>query len=153
MATMCGDRGGRAGQSAVEFALSSLLLLAMIFGMIDLGRIVFLRTMVTNAVREAARQGAIAPGDTPAMVAAAAARSPTLALSASNFTVTCSTWGQAPTWAGTPLSCASGSVSPPTVSQLERITVCASYTIPVIAARLVGRSSITVAECEQASVR
>ena len=147
MRAASGTRGGWAGQSAVEFALSSLLLLSMVFGTIDLGRIVFLRTMVTNAVREAARQGAIAPGSTADMAAAAAARSPTLGLTASNFTVTCSTW------TGTARSCATGNVSPPSVTQLERITVCASYTFGVIATRLIGRSSITVSECEQTSVR
>ena len=52
MRAASGTRGGWRGQSAVEFALSSLLLLTMIFGTIDLGRVVFLRTMVTNAVRE-----------------------------------------------------------------------------------------------------
>ncbi len=147
MRAASGTRGDWDGQSAVEFALSSLLLPTMIFGTIDLGRIVFLRTMLTNAVREAARQGAIAPGSVPGMAAAAAARSPTLGLTASNFTASCSTW------TGTARSCATGSVSPPSVTQLERITVCANYTFGVIATRLIGRSSITVSECEQTSVR
>jgi Flp pilus assembly protein TadG len=142
-----GTRGNWTGQSVVEFALSSLLLLSLIFGTIDLGRIVFLRTMVTNAVREAARQGAITPGSNATIAAAAAARSPTLGLTTSNFTVTCDTW------TGTARTCASGSTSPPSVIQLERITVCANYTINVIVTRIIRRSSLTITECEQASVR
>ena len=46
-----GRRGAVGGQAAVEFALTSLLLLTLVFGTIDLGRAVFTRTMLTNAPR------------------------------------------------------------------------------------------------------
>jgi hypothetical protein len=49
------------GQNLVEFALVSLLLLMGIFGVVDLGRAVYARTTLTNAVREAARYGATNP--------------------------------------------------------------------------------------------
>ena len=51
------------GQAMVKFALGSLLLLMLVFGTIDLGRAVFTRTMLTNAVREATRQATITPND------------------------------------------------------------------------------------------
>src|SRR5262245_2689266 len=49
------------GQNLVEFALVSVLLLMGIFGVVDLGRAVYARTTLTNAVREAARYGATNP--------------------------------------------------------------------------------------------
>jgi len=45
-------------QSAVEFALVLPLLLLVIFGMMEMGRLVFIYTTVLNASREAARYGA-----------------------------------------------------------------------------------------------
>jgi Flp pilus assembly protein TadG len=142
-------RRGCEGRAALEFALSSLLFLSLVFGLVDLGRLVFLRTMLTNSVREATRQAAITPGSTADIVAAAAQRSPTLSLSASNFTITCTNWSVPPS----ARSCASGSTSPPTVTQLDKVGVCASYTFTVIAPRIVGRSTIAATECEYASVR
>src|SRR6188508_555155 len=68
------------GQSATEFALVSLLILAMTFGVVDLGRGVYARTALTNAVREAARYGSTAPEDFEGMVAAAKNTSPGLDL-------------------------------------------------------------------------
>lgn len=50
-----------AGQSLVEFGLISLLLMTMVAGVVDLGRGVYSRTTLSNAVREAARYGATDP--------------------------------------------------------------------------------------------
>jgi hypothetical protein len=68
------------GQSAVEFSLVSLLVLTMTFGVVDLGRGVYARTALTNAVREAARYGSTNPENFEGMVAAAVNTSPGLAL-------------------------------------------------------------------------
>ena len=68
------------GQSVVEFALVSLLLMTMVAGVIDLGRGVYTRTTLSNAVREAARYGATDPSDTDGMIAAANSASPGLKL-------------------------------------------------------------------------
>lgn len=148
---MAGRAAGRAwdGRAALEFALASLLFLSLVFGLIDLGRLVFLRGMLTNAVREAARQAALTPGSAADIVAAAQQRSPGLSLSASNFTVTCSDWAAPPG----ARSCAAGSASPPTARQLDKVRVCASYTFAAAAPRLVGRATIAATECENASVR
>src|SRR3954452_7267085 len=87
------------GQGVVEFSLVSLTLLLIICGTIDVGRAVFLRSMLTNAVREAARNGSIYPANgvgypniagTEGMVDAARRRSPSLTLPAGNVTVQCS---------------------------------------------------------------
>ena len=106
---------GQGGQSIVEFALISLLMLMTTFGIIDLGRAVFDRTMLTNAVREAARAGMVddsqrAGAATPdnsncamngttetycsKIVAAAQKRSPSLGLTADNFRVNGLSGGQ-----------------------------------------------------------
>ena len=54
-------RGPRAksksGQSLVEFALSSVVLLLLVGGLVDIGRAVFVSEVLSSAVREGARQG------------------------------------------------------------------------------------------------
>lgn len=47
------------GQSLVEFALSLPILLLIVFGMIEFGRLLFIYTAVTSSSREAARYGAV----------------------------------------------------------------------------------------------
>jgi Flp pilus assembly protein TadG len=126
----------------VEFALSSLLFLTLVFGTIDVGRLVFMRTMFAGAVREAARQASITPSNTAEIAAAAARRSPSLTLSTSNFTITCTNWTTNLT-----ISCA-----PTSVKELDLITVCGSYTFTAVATRLVGRSTIAATECVKSSV-
>ena len=59
------------GQSATGFALVSLLILTMTLGVVDLGRGVYARTALTNAVREAARYGSTNPTDYDGMIATA----------------------------------------------------------------------------------
>jgi Flp pilus assembly protein TadG len=145
------QRRGASGQAAVEFALTSLLFLTLVFGTLDLGRAVFTRTMLTNAVREAARQASITPTNAALIKAAADQRSPTLNLASSAFVVTCDTWAggtrncdpNAPIVAGTPAP----------VQPLDRLTVCTDYPFNLVAARLIGRATITFRECEQASVQ
>jgi Flp pilus assembly protein TadG len=44
------------GQAIVEFAIVSLLFFLTVFGMIDFGRAIFLKSELDNAVREAARE-------------------------------------------------------------------------------------------------
>lgn len=52
-----------AGQGLVEFALTLPLLLLIMVGVLDLGRLSFAAMTVTNAAREGARYGAANPGD------------------------------------------------------------------------------------------
>lgn len=49
----------RRGQAMVEFALILPIFLLVVFGTLDLGRIVFLKTELENAVREGARVGQV----------------------------------------------------------------------------------------------
>ncbi|MHB8588223.1 MAG: TadE/TadG family type IV pilus assembly protein [Candidatus Dormibacteraceae bacterium] len=46
------------GQSLVEFALSSVVLLLLVGGLVDIGRAIYISEALSNAVREGARQGA-----------------------------------------------------------------------------------------------
>ncbi len=46
------------GQSLVEFALSSVVLLLLVGGLVDIGRSVFISEALSNAAREGARHGA-----------------------------------------------------------------------------------------------
>jgi Flp pilus assembly protein TadG len=51
----------RAGQGLVEFALTLPLLILILVGVLDLGRLSFAAITVTNAAREGARYGAANP--------------------------------------------------------------------------------------------
>jgi Flp pilus assembly protein TadG len=51
------SRGGR-GQSLVEFALSSVVLLFLVGGLVDIGRAIYVQEGLSNAAREGARHGA-----------------------------------------------------------------------------------------------
>ncbi len=98
-----------AGQAALEFALVSLFLMAIFFGILDLGRGVFQRQDLANAAREGARFAMVssdarahsATSFATAVAAAANLRSPPLNLTATNFStagvggITCETWGSA----------------------------------------------------------
>ena len=48
----------QAGQSLVEFALSSVVLLVIVGGLVDIGRAVFVSEVLSSAAREGARHGA-----------------------------------------------------------------------------------------------
>ncbi len=50
-------------QSMVEMALILPVLLLILFGLIEFGRALFIYTVVSNAAREGARQGLVAPTD------------------------------------------------------------------------------------------
>ncbi len=51
-------RAGQRGQSLVEFAVSSVVLLLLVGGLVDIGRSIFVSEALSNAVREGARHGA-----------------------------------------------------------------------------------------------
>ncbi len=55
--------GAAHGQSLVEFAVSLPILLLLIVGTVDLGRLYFAYMSVTNAARQGARWGAAYPSD------------------------------------------------------------------------------------------
>lgn len=51
------------GQSLVEFALTVPVLLLILMAIFDMGRAVYAQNVITNAAREGARYGTIAPDD------------------------------------------------------------------------------------------
>jgi Flp pilus assembly protein TadG len=90
-----GSRRGGAEQSArgqalVEFALVSIIFFTIVFGTIDLGRAVYMKSELTNSVREGARYARVKPTDTSGIKNAVITRSPGLGLTTSSVTVTCS---------------------------------------------------------------
>ncbi|MBS1253228.1 MAG: hypothetical protein MAG451_02277 [Anaerolineales bacterium] len=56
---------GSAGQSLVEFALTLPVLLLILMAVFDMGRAVYAQNVLTHAVREGARYGAIRVAETP----------------------------------------------------------------------------------------
>lgn len=146
------------GQSVVEFALVSLTLLMLIFGTLDLGRGIFQRVLLTNAVREGTRYGMV--GDRTNLttyegqiVAAAAARSPSLNLTAANITVLgCSTWSSVSD--GSLADCDPAGPSGRLIAVPgARLTVCATYQFSLSAPRLIGLSTIRMTECARATLQ
>ena len=102
----------RRGQGLVEFALVLMLLVLIIFGVLDLGRVFFSMITITNAAREGARYGVKYP--TAALpiqnAAIGEASSSGITLSTANVTVTCrdpnpavTTFTLPPCASGTPL--------------------------------------------------
>jgi hypothetical protein len=59
------------GTTAVEFAIVIATLLVVIFGVLDLSRIVYLRMTMEEGVRRAARLAAVCPPGSPLIVKAA----------------------------------------------------------------------------------
>jgi Flp pilus assembly protein TadG len=55
-------RGRTRGQATVEFALSSIVFLMLVFGTVDFGRVAFTYSQLHNAVREGARVGKVTCG-------------------------------------------------------------------------------------------
>ena len=53
----CGTNS-QSGQSLVEFALSSVVLLLLVGGLVDIGRAIYVSEALSNAAREGARHGA-----------------------------------------------------------------------------------------------
>jgi len=51
-------KGAQGGQSLVEFALSSVVLLLLVGGLVDIGRAVYISEVLSSAAREGARHGA-----------------------------------------------------------------------------------------------
>jgi hypothetical protein len=51
----------RHGQSTVEFALTAMLLLLLLFGILEVGRLVFAVSAIGNGAREAAHYAALHP--------------------------------------------------------------------------------------------
>lgn len=65
--------GASLGQALVEFALSAVLLLTLVFGVIEFGRAIYAYSVVANTAREAARFLAVHPhGDAASHVASLA---------------------------------------------------------------------------------
>jgi len=139
----------------VEFALSSLLLLTLTFGLIEFGRAVYQRAALANAAREAGRYGAISanlqtnPGG---MAPRAASTAPPLGLTAANLGYACDRWVP-PTvspsrpgyWSPLP-ACADAE---PGDSLRVQLTHSFGFTAP----RLIGLSSIAMTDSVRVTIQ
>jgi len=75
----------------VEFALILPVFLLLVFGVLDFGRAVYADSTISNAAREGARFGMIAPSPTSAVQAKVQQYASTLAIPAANVSVSCVT--------------------------------------------------------------
>ncbi|MHB0876200.1 MAG: TadE/TadG family type IV pilus assembly protein [Anaerolineae bacterium] len=58
-----GPVGASSGQALVEFALTAVVFLALVFGVLEFGRAIYAYSVVANTAREAARFAAAHPGE------------------------------------------------------------------------------------------
>ncbi len=152
------------GQAALEFALVSLFLMTIFFGLLDLGRGVFQRQDLANAAREAARFAMVssdahaksATGLAADVATAASRRSPSLNLTASNFSavgggrIICDTWGSArttaPTGGWTTIACAQATPG-------DHLTTCVGYSFRPATTLLLGIGAIPMTDCASVTVQ
>jgi Flp pilus assembly protein TadG len=66
----CRWHQAQSGQELVEFAIAFPILILVIFGLLDLGRLFYASITITNASREGARYGMVYPSDIPGIEAA-----------------------------------------------------------------------------------
>jgi Flp pilus assembly protein TadG len=78
------------GQSLVEFALTLPLLLLVLIGILDLGRITATYVILENAAREGARYGAVHPSSSSGIVARAQAEASGTIINPTQMSVTSS---------------------------------------------------------------
>jgi Flp pilus assembly protein TadG len=151
------------GQSLVEFAVVSVVLLMLSIGIVDFGRLVYQRSALTNAAREAARVGAIqmaaAASDannanratkvaavTTAMQTAAQSRSP--GLGTIGVAADCYDWGSATAYPATP-SCNTISVQP----NKTRLRATATFRFSLIASKFLKIPDFNVTEYADVAIQ
>jgi Flp pilus assembly protein TadG len=71
MTNSTGSRKRRQGQSTLEFALALLVLIPLLLGAFDLGRAVYINSVVAAAAQEGARYGIVHRGDASGIQGAA----------------------------------------------------------------------------------
>ena len=159
---------GSSGQSLVEFAVVSVILLLLSIGIIDFGRLVYQRSALTNAAREAGRVGAIemsgaasdpnnasrttqVTGVITDMQKAAQSRSP--ALGTIGIAADCYDWGSATAYTPSPnnssTTCNTTSVQP----NKTRLRVTATFTFSLVAGKFLKIPDFTVKEYADVAVQ
>jgi Flp pilus assembly protein TadG len=132
------------GQSLVELALTLPLLILIMAGVLDLGRVFFAYITITNAAREGARYGADHPrnpddlplpsgngiGDIQDKVIAEATGSG-INISAGNITITCK-------HLGSPVTCGTGTAPG------DLITVNVTYTFNLVTVLVLTGTPVTL---------
>ncbi len=98
------------GQAMVEFALVLLPMLLLIFGLLDMGRLVFINNAVSEGAREGSRWGSVASRSTDSSAIETQILSVMTAVPEPKVVVTCERNGSAP------FSCRTGDVLLVTVS-------------------------------------
>lgn len=119
---MRGKQRKLAGQATVEFALCAIVFFMIVFGTVDFGRAIFLKSELDNAVREGARYGKLHPTDSSGIKSAVVSKASGTGLTAGGVTVSC---------AG---GCATGGT----------VTVSASVTFTAITQSLLGLSPFSL---------
>jgi len=111
------------GQSLVEFALVLPVLLIVLLGVLDLGRLYFAYVTVTNASREGARLGMIKPANTASIQTRTQRESANaLHLSSSNIVIECAAYSNNPPYAYSTEQCVEDDLQPG-----DRIRVTVNY--------------------------
>jgi Flp pilus assembly protein TadG len=129
------SRSSQRGAAAIEMALSMILLLPLIFGMIDFGYYFYVASTASEAARVAARQASITPG---ACGTAAAGTTKTTTESAVATYMTQAGLGTAVTTSATATCTTVGTLTP-----AWRLVVTVDFTPPIGFIRPLMKQSAT----------
>lgn len=130
------------GQALVELALTLPLLLVILFGVVDLGRLFYAYTTITNASREGARLGVSYGWTTPANTRTAITNQVTQEasnLSGLTIVTQCAPYSDTPPYTYTAAYCSSASIQPG-----DRIQVTVSYNFEFVTLYLLGVKNLTL---------
>jgi Flp pilus assembly protein TadG len=114
------------GAAAIEFAIVTVLLLLIVFGILEYGRIYSQVEVLNGAAREGARVGAVQGSKSDIENAVNASAGP-YAGQISNITVTAKSESGATAPAGQDPPCQDSSTNPPVVTQGGTVTVSFDY--------------------------
>ena len=121
------------GQSMVELALVLPLVLVVVLGLVDLGRIVFVNNTLSDGARHGARHAAIDPGNCGLI--SQSVRTAILGTDLTTFRVTYSTIDDLGVTTGTYLLCNGGTAGPDLVPREarpgDRVTVDLEASLPL----------------------
>ncbi len=125
------------GQAMVELALTLPLLLLILFGVVDLGRLFFAYTSITNASREGARVGTTNPTNANNAIKTRVEQevASSLSLTDANITIDCAAYSDTPPYTYSTTYCSSAAVG-------DRIRVTVNYNYQFLSLYLFGLQNL-----------
>lgn len=127
------------GQSLVELALTLPLLLLILFGVLDLGRLFYAYVTLTNSAREGARIGTSNPANVNNAIKIGVEQEAAnvLNLTDSNIVIDCAAYSDTPPYAYNAANCSSTTAG-------DRIRVTVNYNFEFVTLSILGLKNLTL---------